>query len=799
MRNAFVISYRLLREHLAYTAISAFGFGISISLLLLVVSFAWDRLSRDQFHPAPDRMYRVETKTDPVPDPYASSPAPLSQTLAESGTGVEAVTHLRPSTRTFVDGTDRFAHQATFVTPSFFDVFGFPVEGGDARSALSDPRSVILSSATARTLFGTTDVVGRSVTLADGGDFIVRGVINTKRWRTHLSFDALYPMDADPDWDRRASQWNEYQDGYTYLRLEKGASPEAVSAQIQAMAAPHWSPEASRLDKAPEYAVQPLSDVLFGPGAVNEMGGETIPDFVMYFLGVLSLVVIATATFNYVSLGIVQSLRRAREVGIRKALGATRAEIAGQFLAESVGVALLAFVVAIGATAGLLPLFNRLEIVQELNAQISMRVFLDPWFHAVGLSIVLAVGALAAAYPALSLASHRPVQVLRGSVGRISTPDSPRWMPSLRQGLMGAQLALSIAFLLLSITLYRQSQMVVQADYGYPTESIFSVELPTDPSGRMADELRREGFVQAVGYTSHVPVNGAWGVAVLRPAGTDAEIRAARYGVDSTFFEVMDLTFEKQLPDVYRRFASGGVILNQVAARRIAQTGAEGGLGATVRMGSTDREVVGVVHDFRFRDLTTPIGPLVLEQDSSRFRHVIARTAGADPRRVSEAVEATWAQVHPSSPFTLAFLDETIADRYMPYRDLTRILGLIGLYAVAIACLGILGMTAYSVQQRTREIGIRKAVGATPLDILRVLLRETGIVFGAAVLVGLPLGMYVNTLWLPNFAERVTVGPGTYGAAVGITAILALGTAGMQALHGANQDVVRSLRDASNG
>lgn len=794
MRKAFIISYRLLKENLAYTTISAVGFGISVSLLLLVISFAWDRLSQDQFHPHPDRIHRVVTESDNATIPYASSPRPLHSALETSVGGVEAVTRIQTGTLTFVKENERLVQRVFFVTPSFLEVFGFPFQSGTPRTALDDPRAVVLSVEKARALFGQTDVLGAPVTVSDHGTFTVRGVIDTDRVQSHLRFDALFPLAAREAHGADPAGWSNFYDGYTYLRLQEGTSPGQIEDQIRSIKSQRWKQVDVSTASPPSFFLQPLSDVLFGPSMANEIGGERTPDFIMYFLGFLSLIIILTAVFNYVSLGVVQSFRRAREVGIRKTLGATHPGIASQFLVESIGIALLAFVVAVLSTVCLIPLFNQLELVQTLDGQISPAVLLDPAFYGVGLAIVVVVGIAAGAYPAFSLGSHRPVEVLRGSIGSGSSPGSPRWVPSLRQMLMGVQLTLSIAFIAVSMTLYQQSQLVSQADYGYPSDQIFSIQLPENGSDVIANKLRGESFVRTLAHTSKVPVSGVFGGAQLQHVDAKTGFSATGYAVDSTFFQVMNLTFADRLPNVYPRFTSGGVVLNQVAARKMTGDDASGIVGQTIKVDSSTHPVVGVVEDFHFRDLKNTIGPLVLQHDPDNFKHLIARASTSDERLVEDAVEETWKRVHPSSPFTLTFLQDTISQRYLPYRDLMRVLGVISLYAVLIACLGILGMTAQTVQQRIREIGIRKAVGATSFQVLTLLLRETGAIFGVAVLLGVPLAWYLNSLWLSSFVQQVEVGLLTYGTAVLLTALLALGTASVQALRGARQNVTRSLR-----
>ncbi len=795
LKSHLTFIFRLIRKHKAFSLINLLGLAASMAVCLLILLFIRDQQSYDQFHRYKDRIYRVTSDLPSNSLDFATSPAPLAPTLLKNYTGFEAAVRLRQTQENVIYGNDLFSQHGLYAAPSFFKVFSFELASGNPRAGLTDPYSAVLSWELAHRLFGDSDLLGQTVALGETGDFTVTGVLEPFEHKSHLDFDALFSfstLKAQKDTRTSLQDWESHHTYYTYLMLEEGAAPSKVEAHLSDVSERFY-----RFAEGEDYTfgLQALTDISLGPIIGNEISTGTVPGFVVYFLGALCLVVMLAAGFNYTNLSIARSLKRAKEVGVRRVFGAHRWQIVFQFLGESVVFALLALLGACLLLLWLIPAFNSLHSVQLLDVALSFDFFQDPAVYGLFIGFALLVGLLSGLYPALRLSRYLPARVLKGPFSSRSSAQGFKGA-ILRKTFIIAQFGFSLVFIISALLLYRQFTFMLEADYGFDTNRLVSVELDGVSYSLFSNELQRYPDIGSISAASLIPGSSVWTSTLLQSDSTIAPIETNTYAVDEHFIETLGLALTAG-GIITERFASGqAVVLNETAVQALDLRTPQAAVGQTVLLGRNQQphRVAAVVKDFHARSLDHAIDPLVLHYDAEEFRYLLLRVAPEDMEEVAAAVENVWTQLHPADPLDLVFVEAMIEERYAPFRDLVQILGLAAAFAIFIACLGTLGMASYSTEVRTKEIGIRKVLGARVSGLTWLLSRDFLVLIGIAVVIAVPLAYLVNRMWLQSFAYRIDVGFWTFVAGISALLLPALLAVGSQTVKAALADPVENLR-----
>lgn len=785
LRNYVKIALRNLWKHKLFSAINVFGLASGLMVCLLAIAHIRGTFTYDNFHPNRDRIYRVLTDVtgrDNDVTPYATSPMPLAEVLKRDYGFVDDAARV---VRTYgeVTGNTRRFHLLSFaVDPAFFRVFGYPLAEG--RPA-TEPGTAVITRKTAERFFGTANPIGQVLAQEGLMPAVVTGVLADGPTPSHLRFDVLFSL-AQSEKARLPGvfqDWRAYHNGYTYVLLKPGATAGQLEAALPSLTGRVLRGLTFRQEKGYSLRLQPLTDLSPSRRELQYSTYEPQVGGLLVELGV-GLLTLLMAAFNYINLTLARSLARAREVGIRKVAGAVRWQLLGQFMAESVVLALLALALA----CGLLELVRPMAFVQQwLTGGVPWDATL--WVTFVGFSIV--AGLLAGFVPARVLAGFQPAQVLRSHTGlRVMRGIS------LRKTLIVAQFSISLIALIALLTMIRQQRYMATGDYGFRRERVLNIPLDNVPASRLTNELSRLAGVERVAATSELfGSHGNTTSIKLKQNGLDSAWTFT-WSVDNAFVPTMNLTLlaGQNLPPISADTLGRLALLNEEAVRAFRLGSAREAVGQTLWLNdSTDVQVVGVVKDFRFTTFAWRVKPLLLRSRPADFRYLSVAVAEGAQAAVLADAQRIWKRLRPYDPFAGEWYDDFLRERHSHTDDTNFMSLLIGL-ALSIACLGLFGMVTYTTQTRTKEVGLRKVMGADIAQLVWLLSRGFVRWLGLAAVIAMPLGYLAGYAFLINFAYHVSIGLETFALCVGMLLALGCLTISLQTYRAAIADPVKSLR-----
>ena len=791
--NYLRIALRNLRRRKLHTFINVLSLAAGLGCCFLVGLFIRHELSFDRFHTNADRIYRlVETFREEgvVVEQSASVPFPVGPALANAY-GVTAARLYRPYQETPVVrvGSQRFTeHRFFFADSTVFDVFSFELLKGDPATALDEPGTVVLTASTAHRYFGDRDPMGQVLQFEEALDLRVTGVVADPPANAHFRFDALAALQdigrivATADVPVLEELWDDWywNPAHTYLLLPPDRTAESFEPLLAQFVQAHF-PEDVR-DKA-SYHLQPLTHIHLHSDLYQEIEPNGSARLVSG-MGLIAILVLLIAGVNFVNLSTAQSLSRATEVGLRKTLGAAREQLIGQFLGEAVLMALLAALVGVTAALAAVPAFGAL-----LGAELSRWAALDP--VALGLLALLTgtVGVLAGLYPALVLSSHEPAQTLRGFYHGGGSRSR------LREGLVVGQFAISIVLLVATLVVHHQLRYLQQKELGFANEQILMVPIAGTPASdnvpAFKGEVRRNPSVVDVAAVSEV-VGRDVVVGGFKFEGIEDVRNVPVLFADPDFFTTFAVDVaEGRGFDAARPADSTACLMNQQMARELGWTGTA--VGRRIESDRYDR-IIGVMEDFHFTPLREGVRPLVLCHNAAYEYYLAVRLAPGRADDAFAAVEQTWAQVAPGWPFQGFFLDDDLDRLYRQEQQLGQAFGVVAGLALFIGCLGLFGQAAYAAEQRRKEMGVRKVLGASASGLVLLFVKESVMLVGLAFALAAPVAYLLMQRWLADFAYRVGV-PWWVFAVAGLAALaVAIMTVGYHAATAALRNPVHSLR-----
>jgi putative ABC transport system permease protein len=811
----------LIRNKL-HAAINLFGLALGLATAILIGLYVRDELTFERFLPDYERVYRLQsivTETDGKRDVYASTPHSLAPALRESFPEFAAVTRMMGGQYGVRHGDTEAVEVIQSVDPNFFEVLGYKLLQGDPASALATPDSVAVSRAIALKYFGTTDCVGMTLEIDHKETVRVGAVFEDLPSNTHLHdvkflvsglapFSNLAKSDLLPPMP--AGSYNT--DTNTYVRLKPGAPLGAINARL-----PDFMAKLYPQDRPDAY---PYSAFLVSIASIH-LHARELGDFAsggdlatVYAISATGILVLVVAGINFVNLVTARATRRALEVGVRKAAGATRRQLIGQFMGESTAYAFTALLLGVALVELVLPSFNSF-----LDRTIGFPYWRDPMLLLGLPALALAIGLLAGFYPALVLSSFRPAAVLKGSI-------AAQGSGTLRQVLVVLQYAISITLLIATAVIYRQTLFATEDSLRFDKDLIVAIALGGIPGrvaedghyeydvamvDRMRQRLETLSGVKAVADSWVVPDAQAHSATTWHLPGSPgaAPITADRVVQGFGFFELYGIH-----PVAGRSFSrdhgedsteedvktDGTAIINESALRTFGFTSAQAAVGQELGMDLTadgqvqTRRIVGVVPDFPLGTIRVKIPPTVFLIEPSWSAYLNVKLTGDRTPQTLAAIDQVWKEMVPTRPIQRQFIDDRIEHLY---RDVTRqgqVFGSFALVAVVIACLGLFGLAAFTAERRTKEIGIRKAMGASTTDILRLLVWEFAKPVLLANAIAWPLAYFVMTRWLDGFAYRISLGPMMFIGAGLIALAIASGTTLYHALQVARSRPVLALR-----
>jgi len=798
LKNYLKVALRTLLKHKSFSLINILGLAIGLPVCLLIILMIQEQRNLDRFHQNKDRIYRIITRakdqaTGRVRD-FASAPAPLSQTLRNDYGQVEDAVRLLGFNDIAQYEEKLLAIGGFYAEASYFHIFSFDLAVGNRETALAEPFSAVISQKAGTKFFGDENPFGKVLAFSFG-DVRITGVLKelAPGPKSHLqadiliSFSTIRALQAQKISMPDPEDWDHYTVFYHYLLLTDRHQAPAVEAVFPEIVKRFYR------DESPfefVFSLQPLTGIALGPELVNQIG-RVMEGTVLHIFLIVAVIIMLPAIFNYISLTVARSLKRAKEIGVRKVVGAHRAQIIGQILCESVVVAMLALVPAVALLDLLLPMFNGFQFVEYLAVD-----WRTDWsIYGFFLTFSIGAGLLAGLIPALILSTIQPAQVLKG-LSQIKGFSGLTW----RKVLLVLQFALSLFFIVNTTLFYRQLKFMLNANYGFDKENVVGVALQEVPYGIFRNELLRRTGIAEVSAASHLI--GRANIFPYLPVQSDkiAEpIKAVDFYISENHLENLDFVLLSGR-SFSSRFATDGtqaVILNETAARRLGFDHLTA-IGQTIRVGdSATMQAVGVVKDFHYRSMQNNIEPVVLRYAApSQFSFAMVRIAPGGVAKAISAIEAVWKKLSPTlAPVQYQFLDEYILGAYNDLRDIVKFLGVIAGLAVILACLGLLGMAIYSTESRVKEIGIRKVFGASTAKIVALLSQDLVKLLAFAVVAVTPFWwMFANIMFLERMAYRVALGPDIFIPGLALVACLAFIIISSQTIKAALANPVEALR-----
>jgi putative ABC transport system permease protein len=786
--NYLIVGLRAMRSNLLYTVINISGLAIGIAAAILIFLYVRHETGYDRWIPDSERIHQLQTRIKVMgPEPIDSAQAPYvaAAALRREFAEIEAVTAASSGRSTVKIGNEPLDRPILFADPNFLAFFDLPFVRGDGRTALNDPASLVVTQKEAAALFGTADPVGRTVEVeTDGRKRALRitGVIADLPPNSHLDlalvarFDPAAANPAFPPWGAM--------DSYVYARLRPGATADPINARMPAFEKRNLGP----FDQAFDYRLAPIRGLHLGPpmqGALRPVGDPVAVKAFAIIAGLILLI----ACFNFTNLATARASRRAREVGLRKALGASRRQLLQQFMAESMLFAAVGTVGGLVLVELLLPWFNRL-----LGLELGLVYFRGTSILLPALGLTLLVGTVSGLYPAVYLSGFQPGRVLRATA-LIGASGSGR----LRQGLVVGQFAVAIALIVCAGIVYAQTRFARQANPGFEPRGLLVVENLWMPGAAPAARTLRDEIAKLPGVTgvalSGSALTGGMRAAggVRRPGAKDAEnleMASIDYGALATLG--IPLVAGRDLSpataaDTVPRSASlairtgrpaptqsrFNVLLDRTAARRLGFGDPAKAIGQEVVMAQGHGDIIGIVGDVRSGSLRDPPAATLYLRDEANFSSLVVRYDRTDPAALSRAVERMWRKVAADVPFKASFVEDALAKYYDADAVRGQVFAIAAALAVTIACLGLFGLAAFTIERRKLEIAVRKVFGARDRDIAALMVYQFSRPVLLANLVAWPVAWWLMRDWLNGFSERIALHPGWFVAAGALALLIA--------------------------
>ena len=783
-RNYLTVAYRNLVRYKVYSAINITGLAIGIAFCILTFLYVRHEWSFDAFHEKADRIYRIynKGKVGEGSDASAAMPGPLGPKLAEAfPTQMQHVVRIFNTSRTLQYGDHASQERVIYVDPGFWDVFSFPLIKGDPATALNSKDAIVISETAAQKFFGNTDPMGKTVSFTRNTKVhqaLITGIVKDIPETSSIQFGCIQSYENVED---ALNSWNYTGNTSTYVLLQDQVRVEDIEKLLPRFI--NWSWPITGENQ--ELKLQPLADVHFSPN-IRAPEPATDPAY-SYILLCITALVLFVACVNFMTLALGRSASRAREIGIRKVVGAHKPQVIVQFLTESVLLSLIAFVIGLALSELLLPLFNNL-----MAQKLSIAAHLDGLAFALLMGLTLIVGLLAGTYPAFVLSGFMPIHVLKGRLKIISAG-------LFSQFLVVFQIAMSAVLVISALIMTSQLDYLRTKPLGFDSEHLIAVSRLSKlrdlgPKGieTYRDALLSHHAILGVTPIYHMMRNGYQSRGAVVHEGTTLK-GVEIFFVDYDFVPTLDIkliegrNYSRELVTDPAK----SVIINQTLAK---QLGPGPPLGKTLKF-FDDMTVIGVVNDFHFRSLHHKIGPALLKcVPEHQFSRLLVRVRAEDIPGTLSFMKAQWEAVTQSSGFRYSFLDEGIDRQYRTEERWHRMIGYGTLFAIFIACLGAFGLTALAVIRRTKEIGIRKILGASVTNIVRLLSREFVLLVGIANVLAWPVAYWTMSKWLSDFAYRIELGIGAFALGGVLTLLVVIGTVSLQAVKAAKMNPVEALR-----
>lgn len=808
-KNYFKVGIRNILKYKMFSFINVFGLAIAMSVCMLIILMLADQKSYDQFHVKKDRVYRILGTPEIGSPPYATIPLPVSKTLKEEYPIVEEAIFLRSGVGGDATFEEKMADlRGFFASESLFDVLDFPLSQGDKKTALSEPHSMVITASKANYLFRSQNPIGKHIQFSDRGlhimdmdgdrspvdwgTFKITGIIDDSSIKSHLKFDAfvsastlpiLYNDKLLPDLSQK---WDASWTSYSYVLLKDGVNQSELDGVLTDLSLRKFV----EIEGSEDYILESQSLTNITPGMlINNEPSFRLPIIAYYILSMLALVIMIMACLNYTNLSIARSLSRMKEIGVRKVNGASRQSLITQFLTESIITVMFSLVLAFAMLYFIKEAFMNLWANKYLNFDLQV----TPPVVIIFVALALFIGIIAGIYPALFLSKKLPINALKNS-------DNATGKWGLHKLLNVSQFVVSLLFIVTSMVIYNQFQYYTTFEYGFDSENIINIPLQSNDYEVMRTEFETVPGVVAISACEYIPATGTTDVtSFIDPNNEEETISLLQMKVNENFLSNIDVGIlaGQGLPSSgeTERF----IVINESALPKLGYENPQDAIGQMWTSSESKKEVqiIGVVEDFRNTMLINgdEIRATALTNDPSDFNFLNVRIMEGNPTNTLVELEERWGKIDSKHDFKYEFFANDLANTNLFIFDIVSIIGYLAFLAILIACLGMLGMATYTTERRTKEVGIRKVLGAAEMKIVLILSKSFLKLLIISILIAAPLSYFLNSLWLDNLPNRVDFGFGTVVLGSLLLLLLGLVTIGSQTIRAARQNPVKSLKD----
>ncbi|CCH52408.1 Macrolide export ATP-binding/permease protein macB [Fibrisoma limi BUZ 3] len=789
LRNYVKIAWRNMLKHKTFSILNVFGLALSMSVGLLILLLYQDGYNYDKFHKDADLLYRVNTvanrKNGDI-EPYATSPNPIGNVIESKFAWVDNVATLKVVDDVIIKDNQRFDFRGKATTKNFLEIFNFNLQRGSPANALQEPNSIVLTADLSKKLFGDENPVNKTVQIGNRGHYKITGILKPNPGKTHFEFDALLSATL---LENTTESWANYYSTYTYIKVKPNTNIEQAVSAINNEILPRYKnlPISTR-DASYRFDLQALPDITPGYSIANAMG-KGLPSHLLWFLALMGFIVISSALFNYTNLTLAKSFSRAKEIGVRKVMGANRTQVLSQIVSEGIVLSLIALLFAVGFVMYFKNELSELQSFQffDLNVSITPSSFI--YF----LVFALSMGAIAGFLPAITISKLNPL----AAIHKIENLNLFKRIGLVRT-LLVLQFAFTMLFMMIITTVHKQIDFAIAMDYGFSAEQVYNIQLQG-----VSASMAKSKFATIAGVERISSVNKPIGTYSDSPIAikikkADNYESVSSYSVDNDFIPNLDLTLVagknfSSIPSVNE--TNKEVIVNELFTKKYHLGNASESIGKLIYLNdSTTATIKGVVKDFLFKPADDALEPLLLRNNPAEWNLLNVKILPHSTEKTIASLQSAWKDIAPGYEFRGEFYETTIQNNFAISKDVNKVITFFTLLSVLIGMMGLLGMAIYSVEKRQKEISLRKVLGATEGDIIITLSKGFLILLLISFGLSIPLGIYISGQILNNFANRISLGLNIILPGFTLLSLLAISTIFSQSIKAALTNPVKSLR-----
>lgn len=792
LKNYIKIILRNLIKNKLFSLINILGLAIGLSCTIIISLYIQDQMSYDKFYRDDGNIYRLnlDVKSPAGVNKYSTTSPPMGPALVQRFPEFQEAVRVRIGSSSLMQSEKLRAYeeQILYVDSNFVNFFNFPLEEGNPSTALVEPNTVILTDKTAKKYFGDEDPIGKTLLMDGRFNLKVKGVLSPEKFNSHIKFDflisfATFPLTLPPGYNVNDWGWTSF---FTYLRLNDSVDPKQAESKLPLLISSTFGEESAKRIK---LTLQPVTEVYFDNERVGNYGVVGNKSS-LYILGIIAILSLLIGCFNFINLSTAHSTRRGKEVGIRKVLGVQKPQLIFQFIGESVVISFASVLCSLI----LVELF-----ISVVSGQLGINILLKEvpfqYFIIIFLVLPVLIGILAGTYPAFVLSKFLPSKVLKGNLSSDSSTVH------LRKILVVSQFIVSTVLIIGTIVIAKQMDYIKNRDLGFNKDQIVVVKL------RGEEALQKFSIIKKnlMGNPEIVSVGGArngldggFGSNSIFVQNNDnsgtVRYESYIYPVHYDFFKTLGMKFisGRSFDEDFAGDRDNSIILNESA---VEQFGLKNPIGKQIRLGNGPlRTIIGIVEDFNYTSLHDKIAPLVFYISIDNAENMFVKLQAGNIQSALKKIDKVWKNILPDYPLDYSFLDERIDNIYKSDTNFASLVNLFSALAVIIACLGLFGLMSYITEQRTKEIGIRKVLGASVGDVLLVTTKQFIVLVIASNIFAWPIAYYLMGKWLQDFAYRIEITWWMFALSGGIALIIALATVSYLAIKAALANPIKSLR-----